>query len=290
LIDAFVYSEQARREADSSAAAVARYRKAAAKMDPTDLPTGQRLLVETVRPIAAVLEKIRDGIMGSTGGKPAGWQNAFIAFDPDVLAVIAIGPALRVWSIHKSRVGVPLTAYGRAVSSALRDQADYDRFVLQQVQAQSEATRPVKKQIRKAEEAGKKDDVRALSKVLSEIREDAMLRSFKRMNPKADRRAWSRFAARIEGARSKQWDDATRTQVGARLAACLVEGAPKWFELLRHGEGPEHRRPICLCLTAHALEQLEDIETRTELAHPQCLPMLVPPNPWRYAETQKEAA
>jgi DNA-directed RNA polymerase len=105
------------------------------------------------------------------------------------------------------------------------------------------------------------------------------------MHPEADRRSWTRFASRIEGARSARWSDDVRAEVGALLADALATGAPAWFEVARIGEDPRAEwRPICVALTDHAVERMADVGTRAEVARPLMLPMIVPPNPWRYRE------
>lgn len=281
-------SRQAAWEVRSTERAVARYRAAAERMDPMSLPRGRRALVETVGPVSKTIEAARDALMQATSGKPPPYVAPILAFNSEVLAVTAVAHVIQGKIRENSRTGITLTGFARAVSRSLRDQADYDRFVAAQMQAQREATAPITAEIRQAEKAGDGAKVRALSKVLSEVREDELLRAFRRRNPQADRRAWSRFAARIEGARSKPWDEDTGLSVAGFLADAMTRGAPDWFEMGRLGDGPDHRNPTCVVLTPHAVEQLAEATTRAELARPMLLPMLIPPNDWRHVE--KEAA
>ena len=44
-----------------------------------------------------------------------------------------------------------------------------------------------------------------------------------------------------------------------------------------------HHHPMCIRLTEYALERLADGDVRAEVARPMMMPMLIPPNPWRYA-------
>lgn len=46
-----------------------------------------------------------------------------------------------------------------------------------------------------------------------------------------------------------------------------------------------------MLLTPQAVERMADTNVRAEVARPMMMPMIVRPNPWRYAEDeQKEAA
>lgn len=121
---------------------------------------------------------------------------------------------------------------------------------------------------------------------------DALLRRFQAAFPSANRRAWSRFAAKVSGARSAKWSEDVRFAVGGALATALSNGAPDWFEVAPHGDGPAHRNPLCVLLTPAAVERMADVDVRAEVARPLLLPMIVPPNPWRYAPKieMKEAA
>jgi hypothetical protein len=150
-----------------------------------------------------------------------------------------------------------VTAFGRRVCGVLRDQADHDRWL-------AETTK-----------AAKGDDKGARM----------ALARWRKLFPDGSRRAWTRFASRLDGARSARWDDATRASVGGVLAHAVAEGAPKWFELARLGDDPrEAFRPMCLALTDYAVERMADVEARSEVSRPLMLPMLIPPSPWRWVQ------
>jgi DNA-directed RNA polymerase len=256
MVDALDLSRQAAWEVAATERAVKRYREAVAERDPAELPPGRRVLAETVGPVAAVLERRLDEVVQGSKGAPPGWHQALLLFEPDVIAFIAVATALRSAPMAQSRVGQTLVQFAKRVCSTLRDQADHDRWM---------------RETRKAAE----DDPQAR----------ALLGRWKRLHPQADRRAWTRFAGRLEGARSARWSEAIRVEVGAMLAQALAEGAPRWFEVARVGEDPrEEWRPVCIALTDHAVERMADVETRAEVARPLMLPMIIPPNPWRYVE------
>lgn len=256
MTEAFDLTRQAAWEVAATERAVARYREAVATRDPAELPPGRRVLAETVGPVADVLERRLDEVVRGGKGKPRPWQDALLLFDPDVVAFIAVATALRSSPLAQSRVGQTVLHFSKRVCAALRDQADHDRWL---------------RETRKAAE----EDPQAR----------ALLGRWKRLHPQADRRAWTRFAGRLEGARSARWSEPARVEVGGMLAQALAEGAPRWFEVARIGEDPrEEWRPVCVALTDHAVERMADVEARAEVSRPLMLPMIIPPNPWRYAE------
>lgn len=262
MTDAFDMSRQAAWEVAATERAVARYREMVAKRDPADLPPGRRVLAETVGPVAAVLEHRLDGVVQGGKGKPRPWQDALLLFEPEVVAFIAVATALRSAPLAQSRVGQTVVQFSKRVCSTLRDQADHDRWL---------------RETRRAAE----EDPRAR----------ALLNRWKRLHPQGDRRAWTRFASRLEGARSAKWSMAARAEVGGMLACALAEGAPRWFEVARIGEDPrEAWRPLCIALTDHAVERMADVEARAEVSRPLMLPMIIPPNPWRYVERPAQEA
>lgn len=266
--DAFDVSRELAWEVKSVRDAVDRYRKASEearrKGRDIELPPARRALIEAVGPVSSSIHKMQDEAISAGAGKPPPWHGPFLAFQPDVLSLIAVASALRVPSLPYGRVGQTVPAFARRVCAALRDQADHDRFVEAQL-----------------EEAKAKPDGGG-----------EMLRRFRSAFPSADRRAWTRFAAKIEGARSKPWDEDTRLAVGSALSTALATGSPDWFELAQHGDGPPGRNPMCVLLTPRAVEKMADADVRAEVARPLMLPMIVKPNPWRYAPPAplKEAA
>lgn len=255
--------------------AIARFREAAEARDPNELPAGRKALLETVRPVIASMQDLqaRAATSSAEGGKPGDWEAPILAFSPEVLAVVAVSCALHVKEAPGSRIGQVLSRFSNRVARSLVDQLDHDRFVAAQQEAQREAIR-----------LAKRDGVQEAE--LRDIREDALLRMFQRQNPKADRRAWRRFATRIEAARSAPWDEPTRHKIGGALAGALTAGAPEWFELvtLRQSGIGGTQTVFYLLLTPHAVERMADATVRAEVARPMMLPMIVPPNPWRYAE------
>lgn len=266
--DAFDLSREAAWEVAAVDRAVKKYQEAARDARRADrqheLPPARRALVETVGPVSARIHGMQDTAIEARGsaGRPPGWHGPFLAFPADVLALVAVTSAVRSPAMTSGRVGQPVTGFSRWIAATLRDQADHDRFVEAQ-RAEAKADK---------ENGGE------------------LLRRFLAAHPDADRRAWSRFAAKVEGARSQAWGDDIRTDVGAALAKALVEGAPDWFELGRVGDLPEHRNPMCILLTEKAVEKMADVDVRVEVARPLMLPMICPPNPWRYAPAPERAA
>lgn len=255
--DAFAISRQAAWEVRAAREGAKRFADALAHKDPAELPAAQRALREVAAPVVAEISRRQDDALGPTKN-PAPWHAPLALFDPEVLAVVAIATAMNASpSAASPRDGMSISAFSRAVAAALRDQSDHDRWLEDQ---------------RKASKANDEDGRAA----------KALLRRWERQNPRTNRRAWARFAGRIEGARSRPWDANTRMAVGGVLLEALVAAAPAWFELrlVSDGRGASTYR---LSLTTHAAERVADAEARAEVSRPLLLPMLIPPNPWRYA-------
>lgn len=255
MTEAYDLDRQAAWEVAAIKRAVRRYQDAALDREPAELPPGRRVLLETVGPVSAELEKRLDDALVTKPGPQQSWQAPLLLFEPDVAAFIAVSVALKAPVLASSRVGNPLATYGRRVCAVLRDQADHDQWIART--AKEAETDPAAKRL---------------------------LDRWRFRNPQKDRRSWTRFAGRIEGARSSKWSDDVRTDVGAALASTLAEAAPAWFELGRVGGGPKRNWPTCLLLTPMAVERMADVEARSEVARPVLLPMLIPPNPWRYVD------
>lgn len=252
LTDALDIAREAAWEVKAVNEAIKRYREAVLERDPHELPPGRRVLVTTVGPVSDVI-RARQDALARAEGRPQPWVAPFLTFDPDVLAVISVATALRARE-QDGAVGQTMPAFAKAVCAALRDQSDHDRFVREQ-----------------------KAEARANPETGGE-----QLRRFRRLFPAGDRRAWTRFASRVEGARTAAWPAVMRMQMGAELAHNLATGAPEWFEVAQAGTGPLTHRPLCLLLTSSAVEKLAEAEVRAEVARPLLLPMIIPPNPWRY--------
>lgn len=259
-------SEQANWEVASVARGVARYREYAAGKQAYELSSGRAVLVETVGAVSAGLSSRLDEEAGRVVGKPPPWGPVLLAFDPEVLAVITVSVAMRYGPSVIAARHLTIPRFSNLVCSALRDQLDHDAFVSEQAAAA------------KAQGRGNHPEPA-----------DKLLRRFRRMNPSANGRAWRRFAERIERSKAEEWPEAMCFQIGAVLADSLAAAVPKWFTLEQAGDGPKNRRPMCLTMTPWALDRMTDCEVRAEVARPLLLPMLCPPNDWRYAEkTPKE--
>lgn len=266
-------SRQAAWEVSAVARAVARFRENAERGDVVDMPAGRRVLMETVQPVTDALRKAQDGVgIGAAGrGKPSPWAGPVLTFEADVLAVVAVSTALQSVPLHGGRLGQTTAAFSKRIGRALRDQADHDAFVDRETAERAAAVKAAR-------------DQGATPETLQSLREGSLLRLLRRLHPQTDRKDWGRFVKRIELARSEPWSDTLRTHVGGVLLRALADGAPRWFEVAQFGPGPAARAPLCLLLTDHAVEQMADVTVRSEVARPMLLPMLIPPNPWRYAQ------
>ena len=268
-MDALDAARQAAWEVQAVERAVVRYREASASRDVMALPPGRRVLVSTVGPVTAEMAKLREQAAAGmqSRGKPAEWWAPVLGFEPDTLAVVAVSCAMggcRVPSrIVDGRRHRTLPVFSKLVAATLRDQADHDRWAAEQKAAERAARR-----------AGKE----------GQIEEGSDWRKFRAAFPAASRKDFARYARKISLARSEPWGERVRVKVGAVLATALAAAAPDWFEVGQFGTGPVYRRPLGIALTERAMEVLRDVDARAEVARPLLLPMIVEPNPWRYAE------
>ncbi len=231
-------------------------------------------------------------------GRPEGWHKTFEASDPEVLAVIALSTALRAGPVGEStpRIGQTILGYSRRVVAAIRDQEDYEAFEDAQKEAKRAALAPLKAELAKAKRGSDAAKQMELAKEIGECRADRLSSLFRRNHPTASRHQWARFASQhslerkaYKVLRARQMEDeVVMAAVGGALAKALAEGAPKWFEVTRSGDGPVSAQSNCLLLTEHATEAMKDADLRAEVARPAMKPMICPPRPWVYRE--KEAA
>lgn len=269
MMDAFALREQAEWEVAAVNRAITKYHEAKRHMATHELPPGAQALVETVGPVSEVIAKKQKEFGGPAQPGPAAlWKFAFLLSPPDVLSAVGIITALRTSTTPGGRVGVSVMQYSRWVASVLKDQHDHDFWVADLEAKQRAAVR----------------DAKAAGKAPNEVREDALVRRFRKQFPDGDRKGWAKFAGKMEIARSSKWSGEMTTQVGACLAQCLADGAPEWFEVIRSGVGHAHLWPLCLCLTPRAVERMADMDVRAEVARPMLLPMIIPPIPWKYEE------
>lgn len=221
---------------------------------------GRLVMRETVEPVARMVEE-RLGTAPGDGRYPP-WHSLLVATSSEVLSVVAVGVALRVKAISGTdRRGQTLPTFGDRIGDAIRDQRDFDKWAKEQ----------------RASYLAQDQDQRAADPA------DVALRRFERMNPKPSRFAWRRFAKKVEATTSADWSINDKHSVGTFLAGVLTEAAPKWFAIEEVGAKKSAHAPMCLVLTDYAVGRMTDSEERASVARPMLLPMLVPPNDWRYS-------
>lgn len=257
MTDAYDLLMEARWEQEGVRRATERYREAAAKADPSTLPSGQKLLRAVVPPlIEKIIElQLRGGELArnAVGTK---WAIPIQLLSAETLAVITTVRALTNAQVPAD-TSATVTGLALDIAVAVRDELDYRDWVDAQV-ADNKA----------AQEARNWDHV-------------DLLAAFKRRYPSADRRSWRRFRRKLEHVRAEPWDRPTQVQLGSALINALVEAAPDRFEVeaRRVSDG---RTQNYLRLSAETQATLRDVEARAEVTRPMLMPMLIPPLDWRY--------
>lgn len=257
---------EARWELEAIQLGVERFQQQEKEKEEGDRASGRMVMRETVEPVAKLIE---ERLVEKDGpGFPPPWRVLLSGASSEVLSVIAVGVALRTKNLPGTdRRGQPLPTFNGRIAHAVRDQRDFDRWSSEQ----RKAAREQDKEERAAEPA------------------DVALQRFERMNQgKRNRsRAWARFVERMEIARTADWSPNDEHSVGTFLAGALVEAAPKWFAVEEVGAKKSAHAPMCLVLTDYAVGRMADSEDRASVARPMLLPMLVPPNDWRYSAGQE---
>lgn len=259
--DPYDILKQQRWELAAVQRSVDRFKRDSRHKDPSELPPGRRAINETTRAVSATIRERIEKEHREMVRKPPAWLDRLSTFDSDVLAVVAVASAIwvgDVTNVEMTSYGQTVSAFGRRATSALRAQAEFDEFRL----------------------VGTRKDAEKAHKEL--------VRLFDIANPSPNAKSWGRFCKRMQLARAERWDrdGPTRLAIGGFLAWALSTGAPEWFVVEQRGTGI--LKPSCLMLTPHAMETMRDAQVRAETRRPLMLPMLVPPNPWTWA--QKEDA
>ncbi len=98
--------------------------------------------------------------------------------------------------------------------------------------------------------------------------------------PDLTREVWRKVRSRLDVVRSQPLPEAERVKYGMALLACLTEASPDFkIENCPIGAGRTEAR---LVVSEALIEAMNDRSARSELARPLLLPMICPPNDWRY--------
>lgn len=233
---------------------IQRYREVAAVADPTTLPPGKAMMRAIVGPLVAAIEAAQEEAArdptvapGGPGGRPPPDLWVIHLLPPEKAAVITAGCILRAQS---SSVPVPTTALATSIARGIRFQVEMDRW---------------ERKMLKEREAGVWD----------------ALASFRSAYPDAKSRDWRRWRKKIADLEAEEWTHGRAVQVGSRFLNLAVASCPDWLALETTITGGKTK--AVLKLAPQAVETLRDLEARAEVARVYRLPMIVPPNPWRYA-------
>jgi len=257
-------ARQASWELEGVRRAILRYREAAAAKNAAELPPGRALLRELVGPLTAAIvaaqEQAAARIRGEEhGGRIPEWVWPIQMVPAETLAVITLCAAMRAPVVSSCGTGRSggLTTMAHQVCYAVR--------------AQIELTRWEDEQRRKNIEAKKRKDGDHVD----------LLASLHRRYPDVSRAVWARWKRKVNAAQCEPWPEARATHFGTFLLKLLADTAPHRFSICTRSL-PGLRTELHLTLTPDTLELLNDRAARAEVARPMLMPMLIPPNPWRY--------
>src|ERR1700722_12912168 len=247
---------QAQWELEGTRRAVAQYRAAAAVADPSTLPSGQWLLRQVIPPL---IEKIRErqveGMRAIGNRKVALWSWAIQVISPEALAFITAHRGFSLVISRKDADEQTVTHTSIGIAQEVQMEAEFHNWIRAQEEANAEA-----------KEQGKWSHRNYLLEL-------------KRMYPNLHTRTWKKWAKRVK-ADKLDWDDRTKLALGTVLIEALCEAAPDHFSTvtITVPDGV----PKVLRLSENTKRRLQDLETRTELARPVKMPMLIPPRDWEY--------
>lgn len=234
---------QAAIEDESLNLGIARYRKDREK-DETSTRPGKRLLVESVKPLAAALT---DWIEGVTSGKPTAHANLayFLAdIDPIVVAYITARHVIMRMVARSSLQGCALRIAGQ-----LEDAVNFDKL--------------------------KQESPRGYNQLQRKIAHTSDQRY---------RHVVMRKQQKYAGVRTVKWGNKERLAIGLLLIDLMeqnviINGAPL-FKREFHSIGRGYSSTYQLVPTETAAKWLEESHARCEILEPMHLPMVVKPRPW----------
>jgi DNA-directed RNA polymerase len=239
--------------------ATMRYREAAENADPMTLPPGRKLLREVCGPliqaITAKQEEARarlDGVSGRHGL----WVWPIQMVTAEKLAIITLNAALNAGAPGRTGISQSLASQAKQVAYRVRAEIEYERWGAGQEQANAEA-----KKVKNTDHVD-------------------LLKALKNTYPSVDRRVWARWRTKVKATREEPWDEGVEVALGTCLFRVLVEACPTLFAIAeRPASGGVQ---YYLKTTDECREYLADLTARAEVSSPSLLPMIIPPNPWRY--------
>jgi len=239
--------------------AVARYREAEATANPLTLPPGRKVLRDVCKPLIKAITAAQAEAKAALGTavKPHLWSWPIQLVEADKMSVLVLSVALGNLQSGGSGRTLCLVDQARRIAVCVRDEVEYGRWQAAQDQANAEAKK------RKDED------------------HHDLLKALKRTYPSLDRRTWAKWRAKVKALREEPWGAAVETALGCYLIALLVDAAPNHFVLKKRAL-IDGRTQLYLAPTDGCSEAMADIKARAEVSRPALMPMIIPPNPWRY--------
>ena len=227
-----------------------RYRRAAVSKSPGELPGGAALLRAVMGSLTPTIRDAQAEALAALGGKGGSAEGRevsaiLVSVGAEQLALMALLTALTVPDTE----GRPLTALALALSRDIRRQIEFDRWEDQQEGAAPDA------------------------------RCDAYLRRLDAQDSPKLRALWERWRKRVLIDPLSPWPRHVAIATGTAPLMLLTHVAPERFALKPGTQSSPHM----LCLTERAVDEIRAREVRAEVSRPLLMPMIVPPNDWRYA-------
>lgn len=241
----------------------------------------QALLRAIVPPLEAAITAAQAEarqILAAPGRTP-GWAWPIGLLSADKLAVITTTNALRAaMNSGRSKEGAEtsgMTAAAEAVAQAVRDEIEFERWEAEQKE-RNKAVSALKAKTGQGDEAAD-----ATYQWVKEGHKD-LLKALEATYPNVSRAVWARWRAKVQALREEKWSKAdTAIPLGEKLLHELSAVASDRITIAHRGISAG-RTQITVELTEKAEEEMRDIKTRMEVARPRLMPMVIPPNPWRY--------
>jgi hypothetical protein len=256
--------KQQRWEIESVDRGVRRYREMLAKATENDaeadLPPGQKMMVAIIKELVPAIRELQETAAERwrNGERPFSWGMQIMCLEAEKIAVIAARTAL---SFSRQERLVPQLAV--AIANRIREQRNFELW--QDVE---------REKVKKAKEAG----TSAVNLV------DVMKRSVKAV----DARTVRKWIKKAEDFDKVEWTTEEKIHLGVLIVRLLAERGGGWFEIRNvssHNKGritTEQR----LVLSDAAREFIAYHHAQSELTRPWLLPMLCPPNPWRFVQSK----
>jgi hypothetical protein len=245
--------------------ATQRYQDAAKHADPLTLSPGQKMLREVAPKLIARIDAAKEEVIPERS-RPKPWVANLQTFPSEKLAIITLHTALQ--ATGKQSEGRTSSLDGEARCTMAHEAKKLVAYI--QAERARDAWVEKEKQNDKAAKARKDEAHKSL------------LKAFEKAVPTPNGHSWARWSKRVSAAAAEPIDEKMAILLGGALLGYLCEVAPEWFEIASRSLGGGQSQYF-MRMTPLAKEMMTDLKERAEVARPRLMPMLIPPNKWKYA-------